>query len=79
MARVLSLPPRCRNAPSAEVLDSHGAAELLHVHLSTVQELAREGKLPGRKVGKDYRFLRSALLAWLAQVMPGSTAARSRP
>lgn len=49
-----------------EILDSRAAAKLLHVHLTTIQDLARRGQIPGRKVGKDYRFLKSALIQWLA-------------
>ena len=48
-----------------EVIDSKAAAILLQVHVTTVQELARRGEIPCRKVGKDYRFLRPAILAWL--------------
>ena len=29
-------------------------------------ELAESGKLPGRKLGKDWRFSRAALVAWLS-------------
>lgn len=50
-----------------EVLDSAAVALLLKVHLTTVQELARRGDLPGRKVGKDYRFFKEAVVAWLSQ------------
>lgn len=49
-----------------EVLDVSGAADLLDVSEETVRELARRGKLPGRKVGKEWRFSRPALMAWLA-------------
>lgn len=57
-----------------EVLDSAAVALLLKVHLTTVQELARRGDLPGRKVGKDYRFFRAAVVAWLSE-----TATKSVP
>ena len=42
------------------------AAELLQVEPATVAELAEKGELPGRRVGDDWRFARSALLEWLA-------------
>jgi len=29
-------------------------------------KLAEGGELPGRRIGEDWRFSRSALLAWLA-------------
>ena len=52
-------------AKLADVIDSRAAAALLCVHLTTVQELAKRGEIPCCKVGKDYRFLRAALLEWL--------------
>lgn len=48
-----------------EILNSQAAADLLRVHLTTIQELARRGKIPCRKVGKDYRFYKDALIDWL--------------
>ena len=39
------------------------AAELLHMPRSTVSELARRGKLPARKIGRRWVFLRDLLHA----------------
>jgi excisionase family DNA binding protein len=50
----------------AEVLDAAQAAELLQVDEATIAELAESGKLPGRKLGKAWRFSRAALVAWLS-------------
>ncbi len=50
-----------------EVLSSAQAAQLLQVDEPLVIELAEAGKLPGRKLGKLWRFSRQALVAWLAQ------------
>ena len=49
----------------AEVLTVEQAAELLLVDADTVRTLARDGTLPGRKVGREWRFARTALLRWL--------------
>ena len=49
-----------------EVLNVVQAAELLQLETKLVLELAEAGKLPGRKLGTDWRFSRSALIAWLA-------------
>lgn len=65
MLSMLNSPHEVKGIELPEVMDSQAAALLLRVHLTTVQDLARRGDLPGRKVGKDYRFLRSALLTWL--------------
>ena len=51
---------------AAEVLDAAQAAELLQVDEATILELAEAGKLPGRKLGKAWRFSRAALVAWLS-------------
>ena len=48
-----------------EVLTVEQAAALLQVDADTVRALAREGDLPGRKVGREWRFSRAAVLAWL--------------
>jgi excisionase family DNA binding protein len=49
----------------AEVLSPGEAAELLQVDQSVVQELAEAGELPGRKIGGEWRFSRTAVLEWL--------------
>ena len=54
-----------RPAAAPEVLDAAQAAELLAVEPAAIEELAEKGELPGRKIGGEWRFSRSALLAWL--------------
>jgi excisionase family DNA binding protein len=49
-----------------EVLTSEEAADLLRTDAATVTAMAEQGTLPGRKVGDDWRFTRSALLRWLS-------------
>jgi excisionase family DNA binding protein len=49
-----------------EVMDLEQAAAFLQVEKATALELAEAGKLPGRKLGKDWRFSRAALVAWLS-------------
>lgn len=41
------------------------AAKFLRVSAAKVRELADEGKLPGREIGDDWRFLQSMLVEWL--------------
>ncbi len=50
-----------------EVMNSEQAAQFLQIEEPLVVELAEAGKLPGRKLGKQWRFSRQALVAWLAQ------------
>lgn len=49
------------------VLDAEGAAHLLHVSTKTLLKSARAGLIPGRKVGREWRFARTALLDYLAR------------
>jgi excisionase family DNA binding protein len=53
-------------APLPDVLTPTQAAELLQVPEDEVVELAEAGKLPGRRIGANWRFSRPALIAWLA-------------
>lgn len=48
-----------------DVLSADEAAALLKVPPATVRREARAGRLPGRHVGKEWRFARSALIDWL--------------
>ncbi|MBD3178272.1 MAG: helix-turn-helix domain-containing protein [Candidatus Latescibacteria bacterium] len=50
-----------------EVMTSVEAAEYLKMHVKTVCRLAKEKKIPAKKVGSEWRFLRSVLDKWLAQ------------
>lgn len=52
-------------AEDAEVLTTEEAAELLRVSTKTILALARDGALPGEKVGRAWRFLRADLLGYL--------------
>jgi excisionase family DNA binding protein len=49
-----------------EVLTLEQTAELLQLEKKVVHELAESGKLPGRKVGYEWRFSRTALITWLS-------------
>ena len=55
-----------RPSEPPEVLTVDEAAQLLQVEPAAVVKLAEGGELPGRRIGEDWRFSRSALLAWLA-------------
>jgi excisionase family DNA binding protein len=53
-----------------EVLTLEEAAALLKLPADTVRSRAEEGELPGRRFGKEWRFARMAVLAWLADGDP---------
>jgi excisionase family DNA binding protein len=53
-----------------DVLTLEEVADLLAVAPAAVERLARDGELPGRRIGDAWRFARSAVLAWLAHGSP---------
>ena len=54
------------------VLTAAMAAELLQIHVEYLRKLVRDGKVPCHRFpgGRELRFLRDELLAWLAE-QPG--------
>lgn len=54
---------------SEEIVSIKGVAEYLGIHEITVYKLANEGKLPGFKVGGQWRFKKDALEQWIADEM----------
>ena len=50
-----------------EVLTLNEMAGYLRIPISTAYKLAQEGKLPGQKVGKHWRFLKDTIDQWLGQ------------
>jgi len=52
-----------------QVMTSVEAAEYLKMHVKTVCRLAKEGKIPAKKVGSEWRFLRGVLDNWLSEAL----------
>src|SRR3954447_21166837 len=48
-----------------EVITLGEAADLLRIDADELAKLADSGDVPGRKLGDDWRFTRTALLNWL--------------
>jgi excisionase family DNA binding protein len=48
-----------------EIMTPREAAEYLSVHVRTLYRLAKNGGIPGRKVGGSWRFKKDALDEWL--------------
>ena len=59
------------------MLSLRAAAVLLGIHPNTVRSQVRRGLLPGAKVGRDWRFLKPDLVAWVRARYP--EAARMQP
>ena len=49
-----------------EILDVEGAARALGVSSRTIYDLARKGKIPAMRVGREWRFARKNLREWVA-------------
>lgn len=58
------LPPRLLPEDD-EFLTTEEMAKWLRVHPVTILEAARKGQIPGRKVGRSWRFLRSEIREYL--------------
>lgn len=51
----------------AHIMTVDETARLLRIHPETLREKARQGKIPALKVGRQWRFVRDQLDAWLRQ------------
>jgi excisionase family DNA binding protein len=51
---------------SEAVLTLDEVAQLLRLPVESIESLARDGELPGRRIGEEWRFARAAVLRWLA-------------
>jgi len=51
--------------PDQEILNIDGAAALLGVSVKTFSKVLRDGDVPGRKVGREWKFSRQALIDWI--------------
>ena len=48
-----------------EILNIDEAAELLGVSIKTFNKVLHSQNLPARKIGREWKFSRSALIAWV--------------
>jgi excisionase family DNA binding protein len=49
-----------------EIMTPREAAEYLSIHVRTIYRLAKNGDIPGRKIGGSWRFKKDALDQWLS-------------
>ena len=52
---------------SDNIMTIDALAEYLQISRSTLYKLVQDGKLPGQKVGKRWRFHKEAIDEWLKQ------------
>ena len=66
----MSSPKRNRKvaaeATAAEVLTIDELSAYLKIAKSTLYKLAQDGKLPGQKIGKHWRFRKATIDQWLS-------------
>ena len=53
------------HAGAEDVLDVEGATRLLKIGRNTVYELVARNEIPHRRLGKQIRFSRAAIMRWL--------------
>ncbi len=49
-----------------EVMTPHETADYLNLSIGTIYRLAKNGTLPGRRVGRNWRFKKDVLDKWLS-------------
>jgi excisionase family DNA binding protein len=59
-----------------EMLTIAELARFLKLRPRTIYRWAQSGKIPGAKVGKEWRFRRSAIERWLESYIPAEGASR---
>lgn len=64
--------------PRPEVMTIDELANYLQVSKSSLYKLAQDGKVPGQKVGRHWRFHREAIDAWLQGNPDGPSAGDKR-
>jgi excisionase family DNA binding protein len=65
-AAAVSLERRTGEIPKREIMTPREAADYLSIHVRTIYRLAKNGEIPGRKVGGSWRFKKGALDEWLS-------------
>lgn len=61
-------------APDVEMMTVDQVARITRVSPETIYRLARRGELPGRKIGRIWRFPREAILEYLNHGTAAGTA-----
>jgi excisionase family DNA binding protein len=56
-------------AMNFEVLTVKEVSKMLHVHQSTIYKLMKTGKIPGFRIGTDWRFRSDVIERWMTEQM----------
>jgi len=63
--RARPLRPKLEGLTMARILTTAQAADLLQVDADTVRKWLRRGRIPGRRIARDWRIPEDALLEWI--------------
>lgn len=61
-----------------DVMTIDQLAEYLQIPKSTIYKLVQDGKVPGKKVGRQWRFHRDVIDGWLAEAPDLSASGATR-
>lgn len=50
-----------------EVMTLREVSEFLKIGTTTIYTLARNKKIPSRKIGREWRFLKSEIVEWMKE------------
>ncbi|MBN1583462.1 MAG: helix-turn-helix domain-containing protein [Anaerolineae bacterium] len=64
--------------PTPEMLTVAQVAEYLHLHALTVRRLLKDGTIPARKVGREWRINRVELNRWIVERTRQNSASPAR-
>jgi excisionase family DNA binding protein len=65
-------------AKNKEILTAKEVADYLGLHPLTVHRYAREGKIPGFKIGTDWRFHKKYIERWIREKVAYNLNGRDR-
>lgn len=70
MKKQSEVPDLSAESERREILTPRETAEYLSVHVRTIYRLAKNGEIPGRKVGGSWRFKKNVIDEWLSEKKP---------
>ena len=65
LLQVLGITEMTKKANIDEILTLNELCQYLKIPKSTVYKLCQEGRIPGQKVGRHWRFRRATIDGWL--------------
>lgn len=63
-------------AKNREIWTAREVADYLNLHPLTVHKYARDGRIPGFKIGTDWRFHKGLIEKWIKEKVASNLASR---